>query len=286
MTTHLPSTTFSPDDIRAFEPAMKIGLLATVTPDGLPHLTMISSLKAGSPSTVTWGQFTEGSSKQHVLQNPNTAFLIMTLDKRIWRGKARWTHTEKSGADFEWYNNIPMFRYNAYFGIHTVHYMNLLGHTGQQPLPMNAIIVSALKSVLASKLSPGLAAPPAMNPWTRALFNKLDNLKFLAWVCEDGFPWIIPVIQAQAKDSQSLLISTSAFGDELADIPAGSPVAVFGLALTMEDVLVRGEYLGIKRQAGIRSATVKVDWVYNPMPPVPGQIYPPMELKPVVDFAR
>jgi hypothetical protein len=27
-----------------------------------------------------------------------------------------------------------------------------------------------------------------------------------------------------------------------------------------------------------------VDWVYNPMPPVPGQVYPSVELKPVVEF--
>ena len=73
---------FSAEDMRAFEPAMKIGLLATVNPQGLPHLTLISSLKAGSANTVLWGQFTEGMSKEHVRQNPNTAFMVMTLDKQ------------------------------------------------------------------------------------------------------------------------------------------------------------------------------------------------------------
>jgi hypothetical protein len=28
---------------------------------------------------------------------------------------------------------------------------------------------------------------------------------------------------------------------------------------------------------------VEVDWVFNPMP-VPGQVYPPTELVPVIDF--
>ena len=73
MTKRLVHNTFSNEDIRAFEPAMKIGLLATVNADGLPHLTMISSLKAGSPGTVTWGQFTEGMSKHNVQNNPHTA---------------------------------------------------------------------------------------------------------------------------------------------------------------------------------------------------------------------
>lgn len=61
-------------------------------------------------------------------------------------------------------------------------------------------------------------------------------------------------------------------------------MCVFRMALTMEDVLLRGKYLGIRRLAGIRSALMEVDWVYNPMPPVPGQIYPPVELKAVTEF--
>ena len=46
---------------------MKIGLLATVTPEGLPHVTLISSLMACAPQQLAFGQFTEGFSKQHIL---------------------------------------------------------------------------------------------------------------------------------------------------------------------------------------------------------------------------
>ena len=281
MTVQLANNIFSEQDIQAFEPAMKIGLLATVNPAGQPHLTMISTLKAGSPETVTWGQFTEGSSKQHVRQNPHAAFLIMTLDRRFWRGKARWTHSETGGPQFEAYNNIPMFRYNAYFGIHTVHYMDLLGHTGRQALPMQAVILAAVKTMAARILAPARPSKPALNGWTRAFFNKLDNLKFLAYLDQDGFPWIIPVVQAQADGTGSLLLSTTVFGRELSAIPDGSPVAVLGLALTMEDVLVRGVYRSRRIRAGLACAAVDVDWVYNPMPPAPGQIYPPVDIQPV-----
>jgi hypothetical protein len=30
---------------------------------------------------------------------------------------------------------------------------------------------------------------------------------------------------------------------------------------------------------------VEVEWVYNPMPHVPGQIYPPVEIKAVTEFS-
>lgn len=280
----LPWKAFSEEEMRAFEPALKIGMLATVNPQGQPHLTMISSLKAGPSTTVTFGQFMEGTSKHYLRQNPNAAFMIMTLDKQLWRGKARWTHVEKSGPDFDWYNNVPMFRYNAYFGIHTVHYLDLVAHSGREELPMNAIVFAAVQTMLARALAAPHSANEALNPWTRALFNKLDNLKFLAYIGPDGFPMIIPVIQAQAGGKGHLLFATSAYSSELASIPLGANVAVLGLALTMEDVLVRGVYEGIHRRAGIPCASVAVDWVYNPMPPVPGQVYPQTNLETVTRF--
>jgi hypothetical protein len=52
----------------------------------------------------------------------------------------------------------------------------------------------------------------------------------------------------------------------------------------MEDVLVRGRWRGLRRFAGIRAGAVEVDWLYNSMPPVPGQVYPPVELAPVSRF--
>jgi hypothetical protein len=123
-----------------------------------------------------------------------------------------------------------------------------------------------------------------LNDWTRAFLNKIDNLKFLSYIGPDGFPVIIPAIQTQCLDAQHAVFSTSVYTEELLAIPQGVPMAVFNMALTMEDVLLRGQYLGTQRLAGIKAGIVEVDWVYNPMPPVQGQIYPPVELKAVRQF--
>jgi hypothetical protein len=275
---------FSDEDIRSLQPAMKVGILGTVNPQGQPHLTLITTLMASSAEQVVWGQFMEGASKDHVRRNPKTAFMIMTLNKTMWRGKADFTHTAREGKDYDFYNNTPLFRYNAYFGVHTVYYMTLRGHTGPQPLPMNRIIFAAVKTMLARSLTGRRLKDPVLNPWTRAFFNKLDNLKFLGYVGADGYPVIIPVIQAQALDSQRLVFSSSAFGAELDQIPPGASLAVFGMALTMEDVLVRGAFQGFHRLAGMRCGVLQVDWVYNSMPPRPMQIYPEVALEPVTEF--
>ena len=41
------------------------------------------------------------------------------------------------------------------------------------------------------------------------------------------------------------------------------------MTLQMEDVLMRGIYLGSDRVGGFRCGRVPVDWVYSPMPPKP-----------------
>jgi hypothetical protein len=52
----------------------------------------------------------------------------------------------------------------------------------------------------------------------------------------------------------------------------------------MTDVLTRGTYEGLRWVGPHRCGVLAVDWVYNPMPPVPQQIYPPVPLEPVSDF--
>ena len=277
-------TIFSEEDIQSTRPELKIGLLASVTPEGLPHVTLLSSLMACGPVQLCFGQFTEGMSKKNILTNPKAGFLIMSLDRNVWRGKASFTHFAKTGPEYDFYNNLPMFRYNAYFGVHTVYYLRLLEHTGKSPLPMNRIIFAAVQTMLARTLGSKPGKQLVLNDWTRAFLDKIDNLKFLCHVGADGYPVLIPAIQAQSLDAQHVLFSTSVYANELAALPAGTPLAVFSMALTMEDVLLRGTYLGIRRVGGIRAGLVQVDWVYNPMPPVPGQVYPPLELKPVVAF--
>jgi hypothetical protein len=277
-------TAFSDADIEEFAVPMKIGILATINHEGLPHLTLISTLQASSPTEVIWGQFTEGLSKRFVRDNPRTGFLIMTLDKNLWRGKAHWARVAQSGPEFEMYNNVPMFRYNAYFGVHTVYYMDLVEQYGKEALPMRGVVAAAIKTALAKALSRRRRALKVLNPWTRQLLDKMSNLKFLAYLGPGGYPEIIPLIQAQSLDSEHVIFAASAYRDELQAIPDGATVAVFGMTLDMEDVLLRGAFQGIRRVGGIRCGIVRVNWVYNSMPPNPQQIYPAIGVEPVTSF--
>jgi hypothetical protein len=210
---------FSEQDIKDLAPSMKVGLLGTVNAEGLPHLTLITTLMASAPREIVWGQFMEGMSKEHIQHNPKTGFMIMSLDKNVWRGCADYSHSAKDGKDYEFYNNTPLFRYNAYFGVHKVHYMNLIAQSGKHPLPMNQIIFAAVKTMIVKFFTPKKEKTAVLNAWSQAFYDKIGNLKFLGYVGADGYPVIIPLIQALSLDREHLIFSFGAFGDELEQIP-------------------------------------------------------------------
>jgi hypothetical protein len=267
-------------EMKAFEPEAKIGLLATVSPEGLPHLTLISSIQAKSPTQLMWGQFCEGLSKEHVKDRAEVAFLVMSLDRQLWRGTARWTHAATEGEDYVRFNQLPMFRYNSYFGIHTVHYMDLVEHTGRRDVFLAGAVAGAVASLgagVVARVGRGATEPGPMNFWTMHHLQDPSTLKFVAWITTSGFPEILPLVPACPAGPDRLVL-----GPRAPAIPAGSPVAVFALNLQMESVLVRGTLARARRAA---VATVDVEWVYNSMPPLPGQVFPPVPLEPVRDFA-
>lgn len=165
-----------------------------------------------------------------------------------------------------------------------MYYMDLAEQSGRQVLPMGQVIRAAIQTMVARKLWRERDSRAVLNLWTRRLLNRLDNLKFLSYVGSDGYPIVIPVIQAQAAGRRHVVFSTGAYTDDLEAIPDGETVCVFGMSLDMEDVLLRGQFKGIRRIGGIRCGSVTVNWVYNPMPPKAQQIYPPLELEPVTSF--
>ncbi len=277
-------TSFDEKDLKDFEPDAKVGIIATVNPAGQPRLTLITTLQAASPTRLIFGQFTEGRSKEQVKTNPKVGFAIMTRERSLWRGMAIWTHTMEHGEEYETFNKKPMFRYNAYFGIHTVHYLDLKQTYGREALPLVRILIATLVTRAARPAAATGRTERILKPWAEDLFKRIDTIKFLSYLKEDGFPVIIPLMGCQAADSRRLVFAPLAYADELAELREGTTVAVFGLTMQMENVLVRGLFAGFSRYRGITLGCVELNWVYNSMPPVPCQVYPEEELRPVMNY--
>ncbi|MGP8154769.1 MAG: hypothetical protein ACLQBQ_11645 [Smithella sp.] len=275
---------FSEADVKAIEPTEKIGIIATVSPEGLPHISLLTSVMAATPRQLIVGEFCKGISKEYMQRTGKIGFAVLTMDKKIRRGKALWTHLKKEGPEYEIYNKQPMFRYNTYFGINTVHYFDLIKTSEGLSLPLLSIIKSAILTKLAKSGAAKGSPERVFSYFGEKIFNGLDSIKFLSFIDDDGFPAIIPVLQCQAADSSRLVFNPGAFGAELKVLKPGTTIAVFCMTMQMENVLARGIFNGFFRCRGINLGTLDINWVYNSMPPNHGQIYPPVPLERVVNF--
>jgi len=277
-------THLTQEEITAFAPDSKVGLVATVDEGGLPHISLITTLAAKDPTHLMFGQFCEGRSKSNVEREPRVGFLVMTLERVLWRGKARWTGSAREGEDYEAYNQRPMFRYNSYFGIHTVHYLDLVEVSEKQRLPLPQMVAGYGIAAPGKLIRRTGSGEPVLKSWAQRLLDKLDTVKFIGFVGNDGYPVIVPAVPAMAAGGRRLVFSPTVYRSELGRIPRGESVALFAMNMQMESVLVRGAFTGYLGVGPARLGTIEIDYVYNSMPPQQGQIYPRPPLEPVRAF--
>ncbi len=272
---------FKPEDIKYTEPAEKVGIAATINNEGLPHISLLTSIQVRNPKELTIGEFCTGLSKDFMERNRKIGFLIMTLGKEFWRGKAQWREKKTHGDEFEDYNTLPMFRYNSYFGINTVHYLDLTAVTDRKPLPMGAIIASTLKTRMSKGFIGKKATEEILTTFSYNLINKINSLSFLSFIAADGYPVVIPVIQACSAGRNRIIFNTSVFSEQLDALKENTTTALLCMNLDMESVLVRGKFRGFRKTLTGRTGTIDLDWVYNSMPPQHRQIFPEVKLEPV-----
>ena len=278
------STEFSETEIQTFEPDNKVALLATVNPDGAPHISLITSLQAKSGTELMFGQFCEGKSKTNIRSNPKVGFLFMTQKGQVWRGKAQWTRSVQKGDDYDLFNQKPMFRYNAYFGIHTVHYLDLLEHGGKERLPVVGFAAGSLVAATLGRLVRRKKNHNVIKPWAQHHISKPTTLKFVSFVDDQGYPILLPLVPCRAIDNSRLAFAPTVSTRHFRKLSRGATVAMFALNLKMESVLVRGRFNGYRPIERMGVGIVDVDWVYNSMPPQQGQVYPVEPLRPVGEF--
>lgn len=277
---------FTAEEIKAFEPAEKLAIVATKDSEGLPHISLLSSMMAMNENKMTIGQFCLGLSKKNFQENKQISFIIITPDKKMCSGSALWTALKHEGAEYEVYNNMPMFRYNAYFGINRVHYFDLLETEGRKSLPLLGIVKSILLTLIAKG---GVSTPKGeaiLKPFASEVINKADSLSFISYINSNGTSVLAPIFGAASISGKKIVFSPSKpLAKELGQaLKTGMQVAIFTVNFAMQSVLIRGEFKGINKHRGISLAEVSIEKVYNSMPPCHGWIYPEKKLEAVTEF--
>ena len=259
----------------------KIGLVATIDEQGSPHITFLSSIQPLGDNQMTVGQFCDGLSKKFFKERKKVGFLILSADIEIWSGRGEYRETRNTGPEFDVYNNKPLFRYNTYFGFGCVHYFDIISMSEKSVLKMSQVITGALKTRILSPFK-SVTKNNILNHEGKRLFSQIDGLKFISYIDEQGYPVIVPIIQACNAGTDRIIFSSSPFKEDVKKIPNNTHVAVLFVNLKMQSLLVKGQFKWTRDF--IKNGQVDIERVYNSMPPFTGYIYPITPINKVIDF--
>lgn len=267
-------------DAEDFASPYKIALVACQDERDDIHISLLSSLMNRGEDEMTVAEFIKGLSKEFFRQKPRSAFLIMNLGMYFWTGTMDFYDKKTEGEEYSLYNDMPLYRFNTYFGIHTVHYAKLREISERKKLNLLGIGANTVRVLLLAPFFRGKESQ-VFNAWTRQHTKKAGTLFFLGFGGKDGYPRLLPVIQARSVSDSRILFSLAPYKKLAQGLEDGARASLYALNLDMEGVLLKGTYLSLKGGLG----ALDVDRVYNCMPPIHRYIYPSEPWETVTDFA-
>ena len=273
--------TVNPSDYADFDNPYKIALISMEEGDGDLHTCLVSSLMNKGDDQMMFGEFVRGRSKRLIYEHPKCGFLIMSVGRDFWTGSCDFTHFVTEGEDYAHMNEYPLFRFNTYFGVSEVHYADLHDISKRRALNMPGVIANSMRVMAIKGAYAGDKGKQVLRPWAEKFLAGLTTLKFISYVGADGYPKIVPIIQAQTASSSRIVFTKAPYSELLDDLADGARVNVYGMSLEMEVVLVKGTYHAGSARVGF----VEIDKVYNSAPPKPGYVYPEISNK-AVDFSQ
>ena len=259
---------FTEEEIKYFDNPYKVAIIATVDEDGDIHMFNASTLMNKGDDEMMFGEFVRGKSKKLIYRNPKTGFFIMSVDQHFWTGNMDFTHSVTEGEDYVYMNQYQLFRFNTYFGVCEVHYADLKNISEMKKLNLPGVIANALKVMAMKPFFAGDKNKKMLRPWAEKFMSGLITLEFLGFMGEDGYPKIVPVIQAQAASSSRIFLTKAPYSKMMKDLKDGQRVGIYGFSLDMEATHVNGVY----HDGPLGTGYVEIDKLYATAPPISGEI--------------
>jgi len=282
------SSSFTKDGMELSDLEVGLKLLATIDPRGWPHITMISFNRAKTPEQVVWGEFTVGTSKRNVLQNPKQGAFYMNavMPFKFLQAKITFDHRVKGGEDCEYFSRGQMLRYNTYMNVEKAYYNSVKAVTPVIDLKILPIAKGLILNLFAKPKAKDSNAEEKLPMLAYDLYNNPFNPKFISFLDpDDGYPLIIPCFQLRAPDRSKLIFPYSQFKEELELLKEGAHVSTFAVIaeeIELISMVIQGTFTGMQKFGNVKCGVIQIDEVYNSMPPLSGVIYPKLKTRPKV----
>lgn len=256
-----------------FSQEMAAKFLATVDPEGQPNVALIVTLQPppdGRGDRLIFGEFLMWGSKKYLLSNHRVGMACIDKKLRMVALTGDFRGFERTGAYKEAMDASPLMRYNAYSGVRSAGVIDVrkVGETRKASFLSIPVDLARLKLCGKRGLREGVELPRTV----KEKFTMLTSIKVLAVMGVDGYPMVMPILPVAEKGRGLLLFKVADYNRELAEIEVPCAAAMALVTMDAKSYKVKGEL----QSAGRGFYALRVDEVYNAMPPRVGErIVPP-----------
>lgn len=250
-------TELSSKDLDLLADDSKICLTALAGPDR-PLITLVAPLVAPTPTELAWADFSPPGAAQGLPAGHKLGFLIIHGGKQIWLGRGVWNGLDHDGPVMERLAEQPALKANPNVTLTGAHRVGLVDFTGPVKMPITDIGLTALMTKW-SRRGLDRTGRAVLTPDQRAVLDKTGSLKFLAWADQDGFPRLVPIIQALAVDDGRLAFSTAVFVPELKELTDGARVTIYVISTDNNRFTLTGRFIGRRRKRLVKLGVIDLD---------------------------
>lgn len=253
----------NPELDQALRGEMTPKFLATRSIDGVPNVVPLISLRPADdePDLLFFGNFLLRKSIENLTKDRRVAILVMTPELQGWTLRADFLEFQRTGRYVEQQMAGPLLRYNAYTGVRNAGLIRLLELTGSFRISRLQVLLDYLSARLAGWGGTGGDGVEMPRP-VRLEFGKMVAVKVLAWVGEDGYPRVVPVLSLQPAGTRAMVCRRPR---NLTAPPHGAAVAAN--ILTFEAISYQAKGTWFERGG---AGQIAVREVYAGGPPLPG----------------
>jgi hypothetical protein len=257
-----------PGLMEALRGEMTPKFLATRSPEGVPNVVPCVSITAADdqPDTLFFGNFLLRKSIKNLEADPRVGVMVITEALQGWILKGDFIEFQRTGPYVDYQMNSSMLRYNAYTGVRNAGVIHVTGIEGAFTISRLQVAWDYLRARLNASRDPknpeSLQAVELPLPVQRE-FARMVAVKVLAWIGEDGYPFVRPALSLQPTGDYTM---TAWLGNgELPGPPSGAQVA--SNILTFEAISYQAK--GRWHSTG-KAGALQVQEVYAGGPPYPG----------------
>src|SRR5512136_578209 len=200
----------TPGLLDALRGEMTPKFLATRSVDGVPNVVPCVSLLPADdqPDTVFFGNFLLRKSIKNLQADTRVGILVITPELRGWRLTGDFVEFQRTGPYVERQMSSSLLRYNAYTGVRNAGVIRVRSVEGTFFISKLQVATDFALARLATRVprhpgrqDGGITVPLAV----RREFARMVAVKVLAWIGENGYPRVIPMLSLQPAGDRSLV---------------------------------------------------------------------------------